>query len=75
MLTADHDKALTYRKPTAEAVITHEAVRAAAKQLASIYDELCPPSREASLAFTAVQESLLWANAAIAIHTHTNESE
>jgi len=28
-----------------------------------------PPSRERSLALTALQEAMMWANAAVAIHT------
>lgn len=46
----------------------HELLRTAAQVLAAVYDTHLPPSREASLAFTAVK-SLMWANAAVAIHT------
>lgn len=41
-------------------------LRAAAKILANIYDELCPDSREKSLAFTNLEQSMFWANASIA---------
>jgi hypothetical protein len=70
-ITPDHDKALSYHPLTAGRGDTHEALRTAAKAYAAVIDELCPPSREASLAFTAVQESLMWANAAVAIHDQT----
>ncbi len=67
-ITPDHDKALSYHPLTEGRAEVHERLRAAAKVFASIIDDECPPSREASLAFTAVQESLMWANAAVAIH-------
>lgn len=67
-ITPDHDKALSYHPLTEGRAEIHETLRAAAKLLADVYDRHCPPSREAALAFTAVQESLMWANAAVAIH-------
>lgn len=67
-LTAEHAKALSYHPLTAGRADIHEELRAAAKAYAATIDRLCPPSREGSLAFTAVQESLMWANAAVAVH-------
>ncbi len=67
-ITPDHEKALSYHPLTAGRAEVHELLRSAAKLLADVYDTHLPPSREASLAFTAVQESLMWANAAVAIH-------
>ena len=55
-------------EPTEGRAEIHETLRTAAKAYALVIDSLAPPSREASLAFTAVQESLMWANAAVAIH-------
>ncbi len=46
----------------------HEAVRATCLFAAKNIRERTPPSREQSLAFTALQEAMMWANAAIAIH-------
>lgn len=37
-----------------------------AKELALLVDELCPEGREKSLAITKIEESVMWANAAIA---------
>jgi hypothetical protein len=68
MITPDHEKALAYHPLVPGRGEIHEQLRLAAKSLADIYDTYCPASRESSLAFTAVQESLLWANAALAIH-------
>ena len=64
----DHDKALSYHPLTPGRGETHERLRQAAKDYCAIVDELCPPSREHSLAFTCIQSSLHWANAAVAIH-------
>lgn len=41
-------------------------LREAAKKLAYLYEELCPPSRERSLAITNLEQSNMWANASIA---------
>lgn len=67
-IAPEHDKALSYHPLTPGRGEVHELLRNAAKLLADVYDTHCPPSREASLAFNAVQESLMWANAAVAIH-------
>lgn len=45
---------------------TYEANRKKAIALASHFTKTCPPGRELSLALTALQEALMWANAAIA---------
>lgn len=44
----------------------HECVRATMLAAARQVLELCPPSRERSLAITKLEEAMLWANAAIA---------
>lgn len=67
-LTPDHNVALSYHPLTEGRAEIHEQLRAAAKEFAGVLDDLCPPSREHSLAFTAVQDALMWANAAVAIH-------
>lgn len=67
-LTPEHEHALSYHPLTEGRAEKHEALRRAAKQYADALDEFCPPSRESSLAFTAVQDSLMWANASVAVH-------
>ena len=47
----------------------HEEVRDLHKTLALWVMHNIPSSRERALALTALQESMMWANAAIAIHT------
>lgn len=68
-ITPEHDKALSYHPLVGNRGEVHEQLRVSAKYFATTMDNLCPPSREASLAFTALQEALMWANAAVAIHT------
>ena len=44
----------------------YQAIREKAKELAYLIDELCPNSREKSLAMTNLEQSVMWANASIA---------
>jgi hypothetical protein len=44
----------------------YEALRAMAKDLARAINNYCPDSREKSLAFTKLEEAVMWANASIA---------
>lgn len=55
-----------YHPPTGTQAKRYETIRDGAKTLALIINELTPASREQSLAFTALEEAVMWANAAIA---------
>lgn len=44
----------------------HEAIRNKAKELAYLIDEICPASRERSIAHTNLEQVSMWANASIA---------
>ena len=56
-----------YHPPTGEAQTEkYEFLRSEFKALAHQVDAKCPASREKSLALTALEESVMWANAAIA---------
>jgi len=44
----------------------YEALRGEARKLAYMFDEMCPNSRERSLAMTKLEEAVMWANASIA---------
>ncbi|NOJ72466.1 DUF7681 family protein [Paenibacillus alvei] len=44
----------------------YTAIRTKAKELAYMIDELCPNSREKSLAMTNLEQAVFWANAAVA---------
>ncbi len=64
----DKLNALSYHPLTEGRAEKHEEARTIIKGVAAWFDDELPPSREASLAFTALQEALMWANAALAIH-------
>ena len=44
----------------------YELIRGKAKELAYLIEEICPESRERSLAMTKLEETVMWANASIA---------
>lgn len=56
----------TYHPPTGEQVASYEVIRSMAKGLVLDIRSQCPDSREKSLAFTKLEECVMWANAAIA---------
>lgn len=64
--SAEIDRRLGYHPATVDTIPLYEANRAAAVAWACHIDSTCPPGRELALALTAVQESLMWANAAVA---------
>lgn len=55
-----------YHAPKAGQPEKYEALRGKAKELAHMIDELCPNSREKSLAMTNLEQASMWANASIA---------
>jgi hypothetical protein len=56
----------TYHAPKSNQTALYINIREKAKELAYMIDELCPESRERSLAMTKLEEAVMWANAAIA---------
>jgi len=54
-----------YHTPDQESIDKLDKLREKAKELALLIDEHCPNSREKSLAMTKLEESNMWANAAI----------
>ena len=56
----------TYHVPKDEQAVKYAVIREEAKELAYTINELCPESRERSLAFTKLEEAVMWANASIA---------
>lgn len=44
----------------------YETIRSQLKAIAYLIDDLCPNSREKSLAITKLEECMMWANASIA---------
>lgn len=55
-----------YHAPKEGQTEKYEAIRNEAKELAYLIDELCPPSRERSIAHTNLEQVSMWANASIA---------
>ena len=66
MTDAEMDKRFTYHPPKENQAKRYETVRMFAKTYAMFLDKTCPDSRELSLALTKIEESVFWANAAIA---------
>lgn len=62
----DIEKAFTYHPPKDDQPARYISIREKAKELATMISTLCPESRERSLAFTKIDEAVMWANASIA---------
>lgn len=60
------DNRYTYHEPKEGQAEKYETIRSIAKTLAEFVDEVCPESREKSLAFTNLEQAVMWANASIA---------
>jgi hypothetical protein len=56
----------TYHTPTGKQPEWYATIRAEALKFAELVNELCPDSREKSLAITHLEDSVMWANASIA---------
>lgn len=63
---ADLKNRFTYAPPKPDQISRYETLRAKALDFADYLATLCPPSREKSLAFTNLEQTVMWANAAIA---------
>lgn len=62
----------TYHKPLEGQPEKYAELRNMSQDLALRMLNLCPPSRERSLAFTKLEESIMWANASIARNEQEN---
>jgi hypothetical protein len=62
----DTENIFTYHAPKAGQPEKYEKLRAKAKELAYLIQELTPVTREQSLALTKLEESVFWSNASIA---------
>jgi hypothetical protein len=58
----------SYHPPFGDQQVRYDIIRGEAKSLAIHIEKWCPRSREKSLAITKLQECVMMANAAIAIH-------
>ena len=62
----DIEKNFTYHAPKGDQANRYQCIRDTAKGFAVLLDSACPDSREKSLAFTKLEEVVMWANASIA---------
>jgi hypothetical protein len=62
----DLENRFTYHRPITGQPEKYEKIRNTALEFALLLDELCPDSRELSLAITKLEECSMWANASIA---------
>lgn len=60
----------TYHAPKQGQPELYESIRNVARDFATRINDLCPESREKSLAMTKLEESVMWANASIAREEH-----
>lgn len=67
MKNFDVENVFKYHAPRPDQLPRYEAIRAKARELAQLIETACPNSREKSTAFTNLQQSIMWANASIAI--------
>lgn len=56
----------SYHAPKEGQPAKYIAIREEAKALANKLNDICPESREKSLAMTKLEEAVMWANASIA---------
>lgn len=64
---SDIEQIFSYHPPTPEQIPHYEAVRAGAKEFARILDEHVPACADRSAAIRKLRESVMTANAAIAL--------
>lgn len=60
------EKRFTYHAPKGDQAERYVVLREAVKSIATLVIELCPDSRERSLAITKLEEVVFWMNASIA---------
>ena len=63
------DEIFKHHPPTPQQLDLYDVVRNQLKDFAHWIQVHVPESREKSLAITSLQEAMMWANSAIAIHT------
>ena len=62
----DIENRFTYHPPVGDQKDRYEVIRGEAKEFAFSLTQLCPESRELSLALTHLEQAVFWANASIA---------
>ena len=67
-LSRDLEGRFRYHPPKGDQAEIYDDFRSAARRAAYLIDDNCPDGREKSLAFTKLEEAVMWANASIARH-------
>lgn len=62
----DLENRFSYHSPKPTQIERYAQIRQKAKELAYLLEDQCPNSREKSLALTNLEQTVFWANAAIA---------
>ena len=62
------EKSFTYQAPKPGQPELYEELRGKAKELAILFINKVPHSRERSLAITKLEEAIMWANKAVALN-------
>ena len=62
----DLENTYTYHAPKGDQIQRYQKIRDTVRSVAEMIETECPPSRERSLAFTKLEEAVMWANASIA---------
>lgn len=71
----DIERTFTYHAPFGTQQARYQQIRERAKALAAEIEASCPESREKSLALTNCQQTVMWANASIAINEHQHAAD
>jgi hypothetical protein len=66
MTTAEIQRNFKYHEPSVEQAAVYQDLRNLGRSVALFIQESCPEGREKSLAFTKLEEAIMWANASIA---------
>ncbi len=61
------ENTFTYHTPNDNQIIRYQKLREKAKELAYLIGQVCPDSREKSVALTNVEQAIMWANKSIAL--------
>lgn len=65
-INPDFERRFTYHAPKGSQQARYERIRNFGKDFAYAVDQMCPNSREKSLALTNLEQAIMWANASIA---------
>lgn len=75
MKQEDIENIFTYHPPTQEQAMRYTELRRCARVFAGEINKLCPESAEKTLAIRRLQESVMYANASIAINEGGKHNE